>query len=73
MKCGMICPSHAAQLPVLNGRKCSPSFHESSNISLNISYHILTIPTFFLFSGESFAEYQPFLNTEIYEKRTLVE
>ena len=38
MKCGMICLSHAAQLPVLNGRKCSPTFNESSNISFNISY-----------------------------------
>ena len=33
----------------------------------------LKFQRFFLFSGESFAEYQPFLNTEIYEKRTLVE
>ena len=29
MKCGMICLSHAAQLPVLNGRKCSPKFHST--------------------------------------------
>ena len=36
MKCGMIC--HAAQLPALNGHKCSPTFYESSNISFNISY-----------------------------------
>ena len=38
MKCGMNGLSHAAQLPLLNGRKCSRTFHESSNISLNISY-----------------------------------
>ena len=38
MKCGMIRLSHAAQLPVLNGRKCSPTFYESSTISFNISY-----------------------------------
>ena len=37
-KFGRNCPSHAAQLPVLNGRKCSATFHESSNISFNISY-----------------------------------
>ena len=37
-KCGTICLSHTAQLPVLNGRKCSPTFHESSNILFNISY-----------------------------------
>ena len=34
----IICLSHAAQLPVLNGCKCSLTFHESSNISFNISY-----------------------------------
>ena len=38
MKCGIICQSHTAKLPVLNGRKCSPTFYESSNISFNISY-----------------------------------
>ena len=41
MKCGMIClchARHAAQLPVLNGRECCPTFHESSTISFNISY-----------------------------------
>ena len=38
MKCGMICLSYAAQLPVLDGRKYSPTFNESSNISFNISY-----------------------------------
>ena len=38
MKCGIICLSHAAQLPVLNGRKHSPIFHESSAILFNISY-----------------------------------
>ena len=37
MKCGMSFLSHAAQLPVLNGCKCSLTFHESSNISFNIS------------------------------------
>ena len=37
-KCGRNCLSRAAQLPVLNGRKRSPTFHESSNISFNISY-----------------------------------
>ena len=38
MKYGRNCLSYAAQLPVLNGRKCSATFHESSNISFNISY-----------------------------------
>ena len=37
MKCGRNCLSHAAQLPVLNGHKSSPTFHESSNISFDIS------------------------------------
>ena len=36
MKCGMICLSHAAQLPVLNGRKRSPTFRESSTIAFPI-------------------------------------
>ena len=35
---GRNCLSHVAQLPVLNRRKCRPTFHESSNISFNISY-----------------------------------
>ena len=38
MKYGRNCLSYPAQLPVLNGRKCSATFHESSNISFNISY-----------------------------------
>ena len=42
MKCGMICQSHAAKLPVINRRKRSPTFYESSNISLNISYLVIT-------------------------------
>ena len=42
MKCGMICLSQAAQLPVINRRKRSPTFYESSNISLNISYLVIT-------------------------------
>ena len=29
MKCGMICLSNAAQLPGLNGRKRSPTFHST--------------------------------------------
>ena len=37
-KCERNCLSHAAQFPVLNGRKRSPTFHESSNISFNVSY-----------------------------------
>ena len=37
-KCGIIYPSHTSKLPVLNGHKRSPTFHESSNISFNISY-----------------------------------
>ena len=42
MKCGMICLSHAAKLPVINRRKRSLTFYESSNISFNISYLVLT-------------------------------
>ena len=42
MKCGMICLSHGAQLLVLNRRKRSQTFHESSTISFNISYLIIT-------------------------------
>ena len=42
MKCGMICLSQAAQLPVINRRKRSPTFYESINISLNISYLVIT-------------------------------
>ena len=38
MKYGRNCLSYPAQLPVLNGRKCSATFHEKSNISFNISY-----------------------------------
>ena len=37
-RCGRNCLSYAAQLSALNGRKGSPTFHESSNISFNISY-----------------------------------
>ena len=42
MKCGMICLSHAAKLPVINRRKRSPTFYESGNISFNISYLVFT-------------------------------
>ena len=42
MKCGMIFLSQAAQLSVINRRKRSPTFYESSNISLNISYLVIT-------------------------------
>ena len=38
MKCGRNFLSHAVQLPILNKHICSPTFHESSNISFNISY-----------------------------------
>ena len=34
MKSGRNCLSHAAQLPVLNGRKCSPTCHESSTFPI---------------------------------------
>ena len=43
MKCGIICLNHAAQPQELNRRKCSPTFHESSNISFNISYPTIII------------------------------
>ena len=45
MKCGMICLSQAAQPPVLNERKRSRTFHESSTISyfgyyLNLLFYL---------------------------------
>ena len=43
-KCGRNCLSHAAQLPVLNGRKHSPTLHVSSSILLKISWKFQLIP-----------------------------
>ena len=57
MKCGMICQSHAAQLPVLNGRKCSmnqATFHSTFPIFLITKifrYHKITNPAFLSCSG----------------------
>ena len=39
--------SHAAQPPVLNGRKRSPTFNESSTISFNFQHFILVITKIF--------------------------
>ena len=62
-KCGLICLSHAAQLPVLNRRKCSPTFHESSNISLNISYLVIT--KIFVLFCEFLAQIFKYTNLEL--------
>ena len=63
MKCGMICLSQAAQLPVINRRKRSPTFYESSNISLNISYLVIT--KIFVLFCEFLAQIFKYTNLEL--------
>ena len=51
----MIWISHTAQLPLLNGRKCSPTINESNIISFNIIWHLHSCYSKFLVCILSFS------------------